>query len=593
MFARSLPGGRLDRRAGLAAAALWLFFAGCGAQDRAEVARGAGTLKPATVKLTHKLTAADTKKNHELGYSVAMDGDTILAGAPFSGGGFAVGAAYAFVRSGKTWNQQAKLMAADAYTHAFFGVDLALSGDHALVLATNRFDEEELYAFARKGGSWSQTQKLVLLKHDSWNDPTPSIAMDGDTAVVGMPPEAPSYKWDAGAAYIMVRSGKTWSQQAKLLSPSPGANDFLGRAVAIEGDRVAVGAPGDDPSGADVGAIHVFSRSGTQWTHEQKLTPPAGTACWLGEAVALSGDTVLAGCPKGRYQGKWTGSAILYRRASTTWKFQQEIGPADGALARKFGASVAMRGNMALVGDPDNRTNALEAGAAYIFVRNGVTWRQRHKLVATKGQKKDSLGNAVALGKGWAVMGARGDSEKAKFAGAVLLHDMAAGGKADETCANLAAGTICRPVAGGCDVAERCDGVSPACPADEVLPAGGTCRASKAPCDAAEKCDGKRPKCPADAMQPAGAACRAATGECNIVGKCLGYAPWCVVDSDVPDGEPCRDGAGTCQGGVCELKGSGSGGCNLGRAGQMSGGWLWLLLLLLAARRWGRGHGDK
>jgi len=600
MTARDLWGTKVHRSrhgAGLAAALVCLPLVGCAPRDRPDAPTLATLEQGATVKLTHKVTAADAKKNHELGYSLAMDGDTILAGAPWAGGGWAVGAAYVFVRAGSTWSQQAKLMAAKAYSGAYFGVDLALSGDHALVLASNYGDEEELYAFARKGGSWKQTQQLVLLQHSSSNDPLPSIAMDGATAVVGMPPEAPGYKWDAGVAYIMARSGQTWSQQAKLVAPSPKHEDFFGSAVAIKEGRVLVGAPGDDDHWKDAGAIYIYVRSGTKWSLEQKVTARGGVACSeLGGAVALSGDALLAGCPESMYRGNWSGSALFYQRSGKTWKFHQQVAPGDGALAREFGARVALRGDAALVGDPENRTNGRYSGAAYIFFRNGGTWYQRQKLVVAGGQKKGSLGDAVALGKGWAAAGAHGDSSKAKYAGAVYLHSgcftcLKQDGEAckdasrcvSKRCVN---GVCCSTCVGGstqdillldgatCTDASRCasghcvDGVccATACGGGNdgdcqvcsvsaggladgtcaTLPSGAICRPVAGECDAVDRCDGVSRSCTADAVLPAGGSCRSSRGGCDPVEKCDGKSPRCPADALQPAGASCRAATGEC-----------------------------------------------
>ena len=269
-----------------------------------------------------ELTAGDGAAHDFLGWSVALSGDTALVGAPYHTGSkeFQAGAAFVFVRSSGTWTQQAELTAADGATGDSFGMSVALSGDTALV-----------------------------------------GALDHSTAG----------KTDAGAAYVFVRSGTTWTQQVELTATDGAAQDAFGFSVALSGDTALVGSYQHDTAGKQyAGAAYVFVRSGTTWTQQVELTATDGAAQdSFGFSVALSGDTALVGAPSHTGSKEiQAGAAYLFVRSGTTWTQQAELTAADGATADAFGFSVALSGDTVLVSAVNHSTAGKEdAGAAYVY----------------------------------------------------------------------------------------------------------------------------------------------------------------------------------------------------------------------------------
>ena len=173
-----------------------------------------------------------------------------------------------------------------------------------------------------------------------------SVAVSGDTAVVGAWQDNVGSTSFQGSAYIFVRSGTVWSQQAKLTAADGAADDRFGSSVAISGNTVVVGAPFDDDGATpDEGSAYVFVRSGTTWTQQQQLTADDGAADdRFGSSVAIAGDTAVVGAPYDDAAGPDQGSTCIFTRSDTTWSQQARLTAADGAADDRFGSSVASRG---------------------------------------------------------------------------------------------------------------------------------------------------------------------------------------------------------------------------------------------------------
>jgi hypothetical protein len=370
-----------------------------------------------------KVTASDRAAFDQLGWSVAVDGDTAVVGAPFdeTAAGFDAGSAYVFVRSGTAWTQQAKLTpSAGADFEDHFGFSVAVDGDTAVVGApldgTAGFRAGAAYVFVRSGTTWSQQAKLTAADAADNDNFGQSVAVAGDTAVVGAPADTTPAGTQAGSAYVFVRSGTAWTQQAKLTAFDGAAFDNFGLSVAVAGDTAVVGRPSDETApGFNTGSAYVFVRSGTAWTQQAKLTASDGAAFdQLGWSVALAGDTAVVGAPFDDTAAEDAGSAYVFVRSGTAWTQQAKLTASDGAAFDNFGRSVAVAGDRAVVGAPfDDTPRGSSAGSAYAFVRSGTTWTQRAKATAPDGAAGDQFGYSVALTATAAVAGAPGDNTPA------------------------------------------------------------------------------------------------------------------------------------------------------------------------------------
>jgi FG-GAP repeat len=353
----------------------------------------------------------------DFGCSVAVSGNTALVGADgktFGGHSFS-GAVYVFVRSGSTWAQQAVLTAADAADVDGFGLSVALSGDTALIGAPfkavgGRNDAGAAYVFTRSGTHWTQQAKLTVAgaARKGWFGY--SVALSGKRALVGAVHAAAGGHKHTGAAYVFTRSGTTWFLQAKLSAADAGHQDEFGVSVALAGKTALVGADWKDVGGKyHSGAAYVFTRSGKRWSQRTRLTAahPAPHG-FFGGSVALAGDTALIGARFATVGGQsCAGAAYVFARSRATWSQQARLTAADAAAYDSFGLSVALSGDTALVGALWKTVGGhSSAGAAYVFARWGTSWSQQAKLTAADAAQNDSFGYSVALAGTTALVGA-------------------------------------------------------------------------------------------------------------------------------------------------------------------------------------------
>jgi hypothetical protein len=220
------------------------------------------------------------------------------------------------------------------------------------------------YVFVRSGVSWSQQQKLAgadTVDRDGFGW---SVAVIGNTAVVGAPYKSGTAS-QAGAAYVFARSGAVWSQQQKLTASDAAGGALLGWSVAVSGETAVVGAYGDDDAGHASGSAYVFVRSSGAWSQQQKLTAsdPAALSAF-GASVSVSGNTVAVGSPAADSEA---GAAYVFSRSGSLWTQQQKLIASDFAILDVFGYSVAVDGEKTLVGSPGHTAAAGSPGAAYVY----------------------------------------------------------------------------------------------------------------------------------------------------------------------------------------------------------------------------------
>ena len=387
------------------------------------------------------------------GFSVAISGDSIVIGAVeedsiatgVNGDGSnnsrsMSGAAYVFVRSGTNWIQQAYLKASNTGSGDLFGYSVAISSNTIAVGSlyedsdavgvngdqnnNNAPNSGAAYVFVRNETNWIQEAYLKASNTRRGGQFGCSIAISGETILVGAYGDssgAAGVNGDqndtsmpgAGAAYVFVRNGTSWSQQAYLKASNPGSGDWFGLFVAISEDTAVVGSPfedssatgvnsnGSDNSANDSGAAYVFTRIGTAWNSQAylKASNPTGGApgAFIGgdnfSIVAIFGDKILVGAPGESSQAKGingdqfnegstnSGAVYLFGRSGTNWTQEAYLkasnaGPNDG-----FGISVAASHNTFVVGASFESSNATgvngdegndlvpTSGATYVFTQ--------------------------------------------------------------------------------------------------------------------------------------------------------------------------------------------------------------------------------
>ena len=270
-----------------------------------------------TTNTAATLTASSPAAGDKFGLSVAVDENTVVVGGDQNGNG----AVYVFTKPDTdgwagTIAAPAQLTATDGAANDELGISVAMDGDTVVVGAHQRdangdFDVGGAYVFTKTGIDWATDTETALLTaadgalNDKFGN---SVAIEGDTVVVGAHQHDANSNLDAGGAYVFARdsnSGK-WSQEAKLIASDGAASDEFGVSVALDGDKAVVGAHLDDNSDlfyTNSGSVYVFTREPDAWSETVKLEVPVATLeDRFGYSVALSGGTVLAGAPKPEYR---------------------------------------------------------------------------------------------------------------------------------------------------------------------------------------------------------------------------------------------------------------------------------------------------
>ena len=320
---------------------------------------------------TAKLLPADGAELDDFGRSVSISGDTTVIGARFNDGNDShSGSAYVFTRSGGVWTQQAKLVASDGGSIDYFGQSVSLSGDTVVIGAhgdnDNGITSGSAYVFTLIGGVWTQQAKILPDDGAADNWFGFSVSLSGDTAILGAWGESDNN--GSGSAYVFRRSDGAWTQQAKLLSDDGAELDRFGYRVSISGDTALIGAHYRDDNGTNSGAAYVFTRSEGVWTQQAKLLASDGAAHdWFGNSVSIIADTAVIGAWRGADNGADSGSAYVFKRNGGVWTQQAKLLPSDGEDNEKFGWSVSVIGDTAVIGALHDDDNGFESGSAYVF----------------------------------------------------------------------------------------------------------------------------------------------------------------------------------------------------------------------------------
>lgn len=283
---------------------------------------------------------------------------------------------------------------------------------------------------------WAQQAKLTSSDSASNDTFGNSVAIAGDTAIIGDAMHDVTLT-NQGAAYVFVRSNAMWMQQARLIALTSGGagdaatNDQFGAAVAISADTVIIGAPNATVSTmTTAGAAYVFTRSGQVWNIQQKLSAATpATAETFGRSVAVDGDIAVVGAP-GSTVGASANAGAMYAfaRTGTTWNTGTKLSAADALANDNFGTSVALSGSTAVAGSPrDDTSFGTDAGSAYVFFNN-AGWTQQAQLFPSSGSTSDLFGTSVGISGDTAVVGAPSSDFITTNAGAAFVYTRPTGG---------------------------------------------------------------------------------------------------------------------------------------------------------------------
>ena len=241
-----------------------------------------------------------------------------------------------------------------------------------------------------------------------------------DYAIIGAPGDDEAAE-NAGAAYIYAFNAPHWQQEVKLTAADAEKRDAFGYVVSVDGTTAVVGAPGDDDAGNNSGAVYVFVRDANGWKQHTKLAPKdLAKLDAFGDAVEIQASTLIVGATGHTHGGeRFAGAVFVFVRDGDTWRMKAKLTADDAAAGDQFGVSVGIEGDTIIVGSKKHDPDGIkDAGAAYIFQRDGNTWKQQAKLTAPKKRNGDHFGTGVATSRNIAIVGAPLREEGGLSAGA-------------------------------------------------------------------------------------------------------------------------------------------------------------------------------
>ena len=384
-----------------------------------------------------KLSDGETASEDQFGISVAIHGNLAISGAQQNDDiAPNAGAAYIFERSNVLWLERAKIIANDAKAGDLFGNTVAISGETVLIGAPGVDDAGPeagaVYVFGRSGDNWIQQAKLIGNDIGTFDRFGTAIAIHENTAIVGAYGKDEGGV-DTGAAYVFGRNGTSWIQQAKLRHRNAVQGDLFGFAVAVYNDTALIGAHGSDATGPDSGSAYIFTRSSGTWTQNLQLIPnDSGLGDEFGYAVDLTNGIAIIGAPKEDRNETDMGTAYIFVETREAWIQQAKLTSADTVAGDEFGSAVAIHEDTAIVGawkddhpvlSGDDPAEQIDKGSAYAFLRDGLSWVEKRRIVASGTNRYDRFGASVSIRGSFAIVGAAGNDNAGDNAGSAFIYN--------------------------------------------------------------------------------------------------------------------------------------------------------------------------
>jgi hypothetical protein len=383
------------------------------------------SLLPATTATSSWFTSNDNASGDFFGVPMSMSGDTVVIGSPHdSRDAPGSGSAYVFVKDGSGWVQQQKLLPTTPANNQVFGLSVSIDGDTIVVGCPGEGDATmpfagAAYVFVRTGSNWVLQQKLLLPERRS-SGFGGAVAISGNSIVVTASGDSED-NFLPGTASVFTRDQNgVWSFQQKVRASDQIRDQMYGGSVAISGDTVLVGSEYIAPiHGASIGAVYVYERVGTVWTERNKLTSSTWRGGYeFGRYLAIDGNIAVIGAYHEEHGSNTRGSVYVFVRDKGEWAQQQKLFvKEDLAESDFFGVSVAIHGSTIIAG---NSGADEQRGAAYIFTADDkLNWSQQTKLVAGDGLIEDHFGTAVATNGSEVLVSATGKNVTGPSCGAV------------------------------------------------------------------------------------------------------------------------------------------------------------------------------
>lgn len=361
------------------------------------------------------LTASDADSSDHFGHSVSLDCNTVIVGAVFDEeAGEGAGSAYVYIREESGWVEQDKFLASDAAENSLFGSSVSVSGDYAIIGAPwykiQGIGEKTgaAYIFERANLLW--TEKITLSHAeiragDQFGD---VVTIFGAYAAVGAPMDDDDEQ-NSGSVFVYARNGSTWQEQDTLRASNANQNDQFGSSLDMYGDRLIVGAPNHNPRGA----VYIFSRNGSTWEEQAILSSPDGEAAHkFGISVSIWEDYAVVGASHHMGPGNCCGSAYVYHYENGKWEYQATLQAGSDPLFNDgFGQSVSIYANLIAIGANKQPNGLVNYGTAYIFARLDDQWHIEAELFPADTEVMSQFGSSISLDRNRVIVGAPEDVE--------------------------------------------------------------------------------------------------------------------------------------------------------------------------------------
>lgn len=313
------------------------------------------------------------------GFVVAAGDTFIAAGAP-GDDQFATdsGAVVVYEILNNRWTETDRLKASDAEQFDNLGTTVAVSGN--ILVAGAPFEDQlgnnagAVYVFERIDDVWQETAKLTAMDTDAGDRFGAAVDIESEMIVVG------AYGRDG--AYIFERIAGTW-EEAELIPDNglSGLGEF-GRSVAIDNGRVAVGTPYTDTVESSRGAVFIFEKQAGSWSESARISDPdAIEREWFGFSMTFQGSELIIGAYRANRDAYRHGIAVVFNYSNGEWMKVQEISPTQRTDFQLFGADLTVDGNMLAVTTQHwNPNEEYGDGFAYLFEKTQDRWKQVAKL---------------------------------------------------------------------------------------------------------------------------------------------------------------------------------------------------------------------
>lgn len=407
-------------------------------EDLGESAFAQGLLSGlSTYNQTGKFQPGELYGSDEFGLAVAIDGNRAVVGAPYDDdAGEDVGAVYVFDFNGSIWNQTAKVTLSNA-DRELFGSAVAIDGDRLLISAEEDgtaapFNGDTVYVFEFDGSSWNQTDEISSpgQRGDEFGH---AIALEGDRAVIA----APEILSDTAIVYVYEKVGGQWVVTQQL-EPSDGpAGTEFGFDVDLDGNMIIVGVRRTSFATDETGRAYIFEFDGNSWTETARLQstlPREGDD--FGLSVAIEGDVALVGAPSADGSGL-VGLAFVFEKIDGTWELAGRL-RSNPSSFNQFGYSVAIDNGLLLVGARRGDTDVVDDGTAFVYQKVGEHWVEIAEIQGENADAAESFGTAVGISDGRIVVTSnpRHDlSDQGGSSGAAYFFEPSLVGPVNETAA--------------------------------------------------------------------------------------------------------------------------------------------------------------